>query len=49
MRRIDNFSIKPILLPLSFHEATAEASWLTHDVYQERFGKTHNRIFDTVC
>jgi hypothetical protein len=46
------FSIPPVLLPPSFHEATAEAAWHIQDVYQDRVNQgmeeARVRFFDAV-
>ena len=49
----DHFSISPVLLPPSFHEAIAKAAWHFQDVYQEPLfherEETHVRFLDAVC
>ena len=51
--RFYSFSIAPVLLPPSFHEATAQEAWRILDVYQERLSQEREeariRIFDAVC
>jgi hypothetical protein len=53
MAQFDSFSIAPVLLPLSFHETTAEVAWRIQDVYQERLAQDREearvRVFDAVC
>jgi len=50
MAQFDLFSIAPVLLPPSFHEAIAEVAWRIQDVYQERISQESEaariRVFD---
>jgi hypothetical protein len=47
-----SYRIRSVLLPPSFHEATAKAAWRVQDVYQERLAQDREgariRVFDAV-